>query len=178
MLLVSWYVPVITWLCSRAIWLQWRPLLTIESPVAQWLQHPGTRIFSELCFSMYLHLICYWRPSKKKLKLQNTACTKENGIRPRFREQLVRSGFVSQYFSYRFELIDKSNRPTILSKPRQCEITDFIFMIWNSSATSNGIKSSLSSNNGGHCATSNMKMVIYICNGSSGENVLHPLFLG
>ena len=48
-------------------------------------------------------------------------------------------------------------------------------MILISSATSNGIKSSLSSYNGGHCVTSNMKMVIYICNGSSGKNILQVL---
>ena len=44
MLLVSSCVPVITWLCSRVMRFQWRPiswpLLTIESPVAQWLEHP------------------------------------------------------------------------------------------------------------------------------------------
>ena len=44
MLLVSSYVPVITWLCSRVTRFQSRPinwpLLTIESPVAQWLEHP------------------------------------------------------------------------------------------------------------------------------------------
>ena len=37
-------MPVITWLCSRVMRLQSRPinwpLLTIESPVAQWLEHP------------------------------------------------------------------------------------------------------------------------------------------
>ena len=89
--LVSWYWSVIAWLCSRTIWLQWRPLLPAESPVAQRLQHP-TRYRSRkvvgsnpsLCFFMYLPLIYYWRPSEKKLKLQNTACTKEYGIHPRF----------------------------------------------------------------------------------------------
>ena len=44
MLLVSLCVPVITWLCNRAMRFQSRPtnwpLLTIESPVAQWLEHP------------------------------------------------------------------------------------------------------------------------------------------
>ena len=44
MLLVSSCVPVITWLCSRVMRFQSRPinwpLLTIESPVAQWLEHP------------------------------------------------------------------------------------------------------------------------------------------
>ena len=44
MLLVSSCVPVITWLCSHVICFQSRPancpLLTIESPVAQWLEHP------------------------------------------------------------------------------------------------------------------------------------------
>ena len=44
MLLVSLCVPVITWLCSRVMRFQSRPtnwpLLTIESPVAQWLEHP------------------------------------------------------------------------------------------------------------------------------------------
>ena len=44
MLLVSSRVPVITWLCSRVMRFQSRPinwpLLTIESPVAQWLEHP------------------------------------------------------------------------------------------------------------------------------------------
>ena len=43
MLLVSSCVPVITWLCSRVMQFQSRPinwpLLTIESPVAQWLEH-------------------------------------------------------------------------------------------------------------------------------------------
>ena len=44
MLLVSSCVPVITWLCSRVMRFQswptnW-PLLTKESPVAQWLEHP------------------------------------------------------------------------------------------------------------------------------------------
>ena len=45
MLLVSSCVPVITWLCSRMMRFQSRPidrpLLTIESPVAQWLEHPS-----------------------------------------------------------------------------------------------------------------------------------------
>ena len=44
MLLVSSCVPVVTWLCSRVMRFQSRPvnwpLLTIESPVAQWLEHP------------------------------------------------------------------------------------------------------------------------------------------
>ena len=44
MLLVSSCVPVITWLCSHVMRFQSRPinwpLLTIESPVAQWLEHP------------------------------------------------------------------------------------------------------------------------------------------
>ena len=44
MLLVSSCVPVITWLCSRVMRSQSRPinwpLLTIESPVVQWLEHP------------------------------------------------------------------------------------------------------------------------------------------
>ena len=44
MLLVSSCVPVISWLCSRVMRFQSRtinwPLLTIESPVAQWLEHP------------------------------------------------------------------------------------------------------------------------------------------
>ena len=44
MLLVSSCVPVITWLWSRVMRFQSRPtnwpLLTIESPVAQWLEHP------------------------------------------------------------------------------------------------------------------------------------------
>ena len=44
MLLVSSCVPVVTWLCSRVMRFQSRPinwpLLTIESPVAQWLAHP------------------------------------------------------------------------------------------------------------------------------------------
>ena len=44
MLLVRSCVPVITWLCNRAMRFQSRPtifpLLTIESPVAQWLEHP------------------------------------------------------------------------------------------------------------------------------------------
>ena len=42
--LVSSCVPVITWLCSHMMRFQSRPtnwpLLTIESPVAQWLQQP------------------------------------------------------------------------------------------------------------------------------------------
>ena len=38
------------------------------------------------------------------------------------------------------------------------------------SATSDGTSVSLSNHEGGHCASSNMKMTIYICNGSSGEN--------
>ena len=37
-------MPVVTWLCSRVMRFQSRPtnwpLLTIESPVAQWLEHP------------------------------------------------------------------------------------------------------------------------------------------
>ena len=41
---VSSCVPVITWLCSRVMRFQSRlinwPLLTIGSPVAQWLEHP------------------------------------------------------------------------------------------------------------------------------------------
>ena len=41
---VSSCVSVITWLCSRVMWFQSRPInlpvLTIESPVAQWLEHP------------------------------------------------------------------------------------------------------------------------------------------
>ena len=44
MLLVSSCVPVITWLCSHMMRFQSRPtnwpLLTTESPVAQWLEHP------------------------------------------------------------------------------------------------------------------------------------------
>ena len=44
MLLVSSCVPVITWLHSRVMRFQSRPinwpLLTIKSPVAQWLEHP------------------------------------------------------------------------------------------------------------------------------------------
>ena len=45
MLLVSSCVPaVVTWLCNRVMWLQSRPtnwpFLTIESPVAQWLENP------------------------------------------------------------------------------------------------------------------------------------------
>ena len=44
MLLVSSCVPVIAWLCSRMMRFQSRPVnwpwLTIESPVAQWLEHP------------------------------------------------------------------------------------------------------------------------------------------
>ena len=41
---VSSCVPVITWLCSRVMRFQSRPtnwpLLALESPVAQWLEHP------------------------------------------------------------------------------------------------------------------------------------------
>ena len=44
MLLKSLRVPIITWLCSCMMRFQSRPinwpLLTIESPVAQWLEHP------------------------------------------------------------------------------------------------------------------------------------------
>ena len=44
MLLVSLWVPVITWMCSLAMGLHSRakiwPLLTMESQVAQWLEHP------------------------------------------------------------------------------------------------------------------------------------------
>lgn len=38
------------------------------------------------------------------------------------------------------------------------------------SATSDGTSDSLSKHEGGHCMSSNMKMAIYICNGSSGKN--------
>ena len=45
MLLMSLCAPVITWLCNRAMRFQSRPknwpLITIESPVAQWLEHPN-----------------------------------------------------------------------------------------------------------------------------------------
>ena len=44
MLLLSSCVPVITWLCSRAMRFHSRPknwpMLAIESSVAQWLEHP------------------------------------------------------------------------------------------------------------------------------------------
>ena len=44
----------------------------------------------------------------------------------------------------------------------------FLFIL---SATSDGTSISLSNHEGGHCVSSNMKMTIYICNGSSGENL-------
>ena len=44
----------------------------------------------------------------------------------------------------------------------------FLFTL---SATSDGTSISLSNHEGGHCASSNMKMTIYICSGSSGENL-------
>ena len=72
MLLVSSCVPVITWLCSRVMQFQSRPinwpLLTIESPVAQWLEHltrsrgvwvqipSGARMFSEFSKHLIYHV--------------------------------------------------------------------------------------------------------------------------
>lgn len=43
----------------------------------------------------------------------------------------------------------------------------FLFFVI-SSATSNGTSVSLSSHEGGRCVSSNMKLAIYVCNGSSG----------
>ena len=67
MLLLNSCVPVITWLCSRAMRFHSRPtnwpLLTIESPVAQWLEHP-TRSWSNGRFEfeiMQLILPIYWK---------------------------------------------------------------------------------------------------------------------
>lgn len=48
-------------------------------------------------------------------------------------------------------------------------------MILNFLVILNGIKSLFFSFNGGYCEIFNMKMVIYICNGSFGEKIFYVL---
>lgn len=71
--------------------------------------------------------------------------------------------------------IDKIHK-TYNSEQMHSNITYDVVLILNSSATSNGVMNSLSNYNGGHCVTSNMKMVIYVCNGTTGEKIEENMF--